>query len=141
MLRVRLPFIGTLLRSYTPGTVPSFDPNDKMKVADDFIDPHGYRVLMDTFDFDEGTVEIEVRVEPLARIELDDGTQVWEGEDYGGKIPLKIVGEEAPADYDDRALIEEAKVSSSLSGKDASTILSESRLTGVYIDSRSLAVD
>ena len=62
-MRIRLPFNGTLLKSYEPGTAPSFDPTHRMDVLDDALGGYGYRVLVDTFDFDNGTVEVEVNID------------------------------------------------------------------------------
>lgn len=63
-MRIRLPFTGTLTASYEVGMLPSFDQSDKMKLADDVIDGYAFRVLIETFDFEAGTVEVEVAIPP-----------------------------------------------------------------------------
>ena len=127
-MRIRLPFIGTLLKSYTEGTVPTFDLADPMYPIDDALEGHGYMVVMDSFDFDAGTVEVEVKIEPLMRVRLPDDSEVWEDEIPEGTVgEVVVIGQQGSVEYGKRVAAEESKILANVKGKDATTLRADSK--------------
>lgn len=138
-MRVRVPFQGTLLKEYGPGFVPTFDPADPMYPFDDIIGPHGSRVLYDTIDYDEATVELEVMIDRLARVRLPDGSIVVSNEipdSLPADAAVIVVGAQTDSEYAVWVADSEASITAAAVGKTQAQLRTASRRDGSFTDSR-----